>query len=156
MYLAPNIFVIAYYLYEGKTEEIDHSSNCKVVQFYLFFCRCQHRDDWQANGFHRQSWTPVIAEDRETNMSVAINVRMDGYRIIGLAHESNNGRVKGVSGIEFETKTECLALIKRSWWSFNIHDPSRQIYASVYAYSTRRRQDLEFFQLNLKSFLSRK
>ena len=73
-------------------------------------------------------------------MSVAVNVRMDGYRILGLlaGHESNNGRVKGVSGIEFETKAECLALIKRPWWSLNIDDPSRQIYASVYTDATRR------------------
>ncbi len=47
-------------------------------------------------------------------MTVAINMWMYGYGV-GIAHKGNNGRVKGVVGIELETKAEGFIMIKRSW-----------------------------------------
>ena len=43
-------------------------------------------------------------------MTVAINMWMYGYGV-GIAHKSNNGRVKGVVAIELETKAEGFIMI---------------------------------------------
>lgn len=63
-------------------------------------------------------------------MTVAINMWMYGYGV-GIAHKSNNGRVKGVVAIELETKAEGFIMINRSWWSLYLNPPSGQVYALV-------------------------
>ncbi|MPC34133.1 hypothetical protein E2C01_027511 [Portunus trituberculatus] len=40
--------------------------------------RGEHGDDRKADGLHRESWGPVFREDAEADVSIGIDVGMDG------------------------------------------------------------------------------
>lgn len=61
----------------------------------LFFAGGQHRDDGKADGLHRESRGPVFREDAEADVSVGIDVGMDGNVF---TNEDHLRRVKRVFG----------------------------------------------------------
>jgi len=45
---------------------------------YLFFATAEHWDDTKADGMDRKGGWPIFRQDRETNVAVAVDVRVDG------------------------------------------------------------------------------
>jgi hypothetical protein len=68
---------------------------------YLFFSGCQHGNDGETDGLDREGGAPVVGENGEADVTVAVHVRVDGDL---LAHEDHLRRVEGILGAKFKLK----------------------------------------------------
>ena len=76
---------------------------------HLFLCRGEHGDDGEADGLHGERRAPVLGEDGETDVAVAVDVGVRGNVV---ADEDDLGRVEGVLRAELEAQAEPLALVQ--------------------------------------------
>jgi len=88
--------------------------------------RGEHGDDGETNGLDGESGRPVVRQDRKADVTVAIDVGMDGH--VG-PEEDDDGRVEGIPFGEFEGELEEFAVVESRGGSFEIDRPLGQIAA---------------------------
>ena len=76
---------------------------------HLFLRRGEHGDDGEADRLHGERRAPVLGQDGEADVAVAVDVRM---RRDVVADEDDLGRVEGVLRPELEAQAESLALVE--------------------------------------------
>ena len=76
---------------------------------HLFLRRREHRDDREADGLHRQCRAPVLGENGEADVPVAVDVGVHGDVV---ADEDDLGRIERILGAELEAQAEPLAVVE--------------------------------------------
>jgi len=72
----------------------------RIVRWpFLFFAATKHAHNTKANWLHRECGRPIISQNRQTNMSIAVNVRMN-WNI--LTNKNYLWWVKRIFGAKFE------------------------------------------------------
>lgn len=92
----------------------------------FFFGRGQHGDDGQTDGLHGQSRGPVICQDGEANVAVAVNVVMD-WDGLWRSNKSNLWRIKRILHSEFELNDKVFSLIEGVRGTRHFHLPDPQV-----------------------------
>lgn len=70
-----------------------------------------------------EGWRPVVGEDGETDVTVAVDMRVLGYVV---SNERDRWRVEWVALVELKPKLECLAFIEAALSRVNLHNPPRK------------------------------
>jgi hypothetical protein len=107
---------------------------------YLLLAAAQHGDDGQTHRLHGECGRPILSEDGQADVSIAVDVRV--HRHVGThkrhlsitftcSIQSMNSvrqisylwRIKWISRSKFELQLKILALIQSSIRSFHVHRP---------------------------------
>lgn len=75
---------------------------------FLFFAAGQHADYAEAHRLHGKRRRPIVGQDGQTDVAVAVDVRMD--RDVR-ADEHHLGRVERILATELELQLKMLALV---------------------------------------------
>ena len=86
----------------------------------------QHRDNGETNCFDGQRGRPILCQNRKADVSVAVDVGMDGH--VG-AEEDDDRRVERISLGKLERESEKFAVVERGGGAFEIDGPFGQIVA---------------------------
>lgn len=125
----------------------------RIVRWSLLLLATgEHGDDAEADGLHGQGRRPVVCQDGQTDVAIAVHVGV--HRNVG-PQEGHLWRVKWILGAKLEEELELLSFIKRALGTFHVNDPLRQVGSNVvhvYAH-TRRWLFLHGEQLLLKPLL---
>lgn len=70
----------------------------------------QHRDNGETNGFDGQRGRPILRQNGKADVSVAVDVGMDGH--VG-AEEDDDRRVERISFGKFERESVKFAVVER-------------------------------------------
>lgn len=84
----------------------------------------QHGDDGEADGLHGERGAPVVREDGQADVAVAVDVWV--HRDV-VPDEDDLGRVEGVLGAELEAQCEHLAGVQRVRRAVHLHAPAGKI-----------------------------
>lgn len=97
----------------------------EIVRRPLFLCGwAEHRENWETNGLHWQGWRPIVGEYRETNVTIAVDVRMLWN---WLTHESYWRRIERITFVELKLQLECLAFVEWTFGCIDLHEPPKKI-----------------------------
>lgn len=95
----------------------------QIVRRTLFLCgRAEHRKNGKTNGLDRKCWRPIVGQNRKTNVTVAVDVRMFRNRV---SNESHSRRVEWIAFVKLKLELECLAFVETPFGSINLNDPSK-------------------------------
>ena len=95
-----------------------------VLRPALLLGRRQHRDNGQTDGLDRQGRRPVVRQDGQADVSVAIDVLVYGDAV------PDKGHLRGVERVlhaELEAEEECLALIECVGRPLHADQPDPQV-----------------------------
>lgn len=93
-----------------------------VGRALLLFRRAEHGQDGETHGLNGKRRRPVVGEDREADVAVAVDVRVLWNL---LADEDHRWRVEGVALGELKLKLECLALVQTAFGRVDLHHPPK-------------------------------
>ena len=87
----------------------------------LFLGGGKHGENGETDGLDGESGTPVLGENGEADVAIAVDVRVDGHVLPG---EDDLGGVEGVLGAEHELEGEGLALVEGAVRALEVNVPA--------------------------------
>lgn len=95
---------------------------------FLIRARGEHGDDGETNGLDGKGGRPIIRQNGKADVTVAIDVGMDGHV---WPEEDDDRRIERVAFGKFEGKLKKFAIVKSRCGAFEIDGPFRQIAARL-------------------------
>lgn len=97
-----------------------------ILRPALLLGRGEHRDDGQADGLYGQGRRPVVRQDGEADVSVAVDVLVERDAVPDKGHL---GRVEGILQAELEAEQKGLALVEGVGRPLHAHQPDAEVVA---------------------------
>ena len=95
----------------------------------------EHREDADGQAGHRQRGRPVVREEREADVAVAVDVVVDGHH---RAHERHLRGAHRVVLAEHELQLELLAGVHAARRALDVHQPAAHVVGAVQPHAIRR------------------
>ena len=90
----------------------------------LLFGGGKHGDDRETDGLHTESWRPVVSQDGQADVAVAVDVLVNGDRF---PDEGHLGGVEGVLHPKLKLQGELFALVERVWGAIQPDFPDPKV-----------------------------